>query len=306
VKRNAQASATHARLLVLAAGDAKKFAEFVSDVLASGKRLDREAALEALVERPIPELRAQLRELYFELDADGLKRDQGAIQRLSIIKYLRAIGDSRDADVAVRATDAYEKAFGEDTTWKLRAEGLMLLVEIAPEVFPYYAVEHLGDMAGPEESEPAGTAIQLLAGTGNHVALYQWLLGTSDGGPGERVFELFAEGAPAEIIQRYASGALATAVKREDDALCTVLVESIVRLELEACYPAIGEMMFARVSDELYVYVAMLLARTNRQPLLMILEDQLHRGRRPKLIVEALRVRPTAEQKAILKRWEEA
>lgn len=306
MKRKPQASAARARLQVLGAGDARKFAEFASEVLASGRRLDREEALEALVQRPIPELRGQLRDLYIDLDADGLKRDQGAIQRLRIVKYLRAIGDSRDVDVGVRATDAYEKAFGEDTTWELRVHGLLLLADIAPDAFPYYAVEHLDDMAGPEESEPAGTAFQLLAATGNHASLYQWLLGSGGGGPAERVFELFAEDAPTEIIQRYASGALAMAIKREDDALCTVLVESIVRLELEACYPAITGLMFARVSDEMYAYVAMLLAGTNRTPLLAILEDQLHRGRRPKLIVEALRVRPTAEQVAILQRWEDA
>ena len=64
--------------------------------------------------------------------------------------------------------------------------------------------------------------------------------------------------------------------------------------------------MFARVSDELYAYVAMLLAGTNRPALLSILEDQLHRGRRPNLVVEALRVRTTPEQEAILRRWEDA
>lgn len=306
MKRKQPASATRARLQVLGAGDTQRFAEVVSEALASRQRLDREAALEALIERPAPELRAQLRELYRTLDADGLKRDQGAIQRLMIIKCLRGIRDARDADIAVLATDTSEKAFGEDTTWELRAQGLMLLAETAPDVFPYYAVEHLDDMAGPEESEPAGTAFQLLAATGNHAVLYHWLLRATPGAVSERVFELLIDEAPPAVIQRYASGALATAVKREDDAFCTVLAETIVRLELTACYPALAELMFARVSDELYAYVAMLLAGTNRPALLSILEDQLHRGRRPNLVVEALRVRTTPEQEAILRRWEDA
>jgi hypothetical protein len=305
VKRKAAPNAGRARLSVLATGDEKKYRQLVSDMLMSTKRLDREAALEALVERPAPELRPQLRALYLDLDEDGLKADQGGMQRLHIINILREIRDSRDADVGVRATDTYEKVFGDDSTWKLRARGLVLLAEIAPDVFPYYAVEHLDDMAGPDESEPAGTAFQLLAGTGNHVALYQWLLRTPDSGAAERVFELFVEGAPPEIVGRYATESLATAIKREDDALCTVLAESIVRLELGACYPALSSLMTARISDELYAYVAVLLAGTNRPPLLSILEEQLHRGRRPKLVVEALRVRTTPEQQAILKRWEE-
>jgi hypothetical protein len=49
----------------------------------------------------------------------------------------------------------------------------------------------------------------------------------------------------------------------------------------------------------------MLLASTNRLALLDILEQQLHRGRRPKLVADALSVRPTPEQRAILQRWED-
>jgi hypothetical protein len=306
VKRKpAPASAARARLDVLAAGDETKFREVAADMLSSKQRLDREAALDALVKRPVAELRPTLRDLFFELSADGIKRDQGARQRIAIVKILRAIRDPRDADVGVAAADAREIAFGEDIAWELRVHGLMLLAHVAPDAFSYYAVEHLDDMEGPESSEPASTAFQLLAGTGHHAALYQWLLRSEGGEAAQRVFELFAEQAPPEIVQRYASSALETAVRREDDAMCTVLVESIIRLELEACYPALSALMHAKVSDELYGYVAMLLAGTNRKALLAILENQLHGGRRPKLITEALRVRTTPEQAAILKRWED-
>jgi len=68
----------------------------------------------------------------------------------------------------------------------------------------------------------------------------------------------------------------------------------------------VADRVKSAIDSRLDAYVAMLLAGTNRTPLLAILEDQLHRGRRPKLIVEALRVRPTAEQVAILQRWEDA
>jgi hypothetical protein len=83
-----------------------------------------------------------------------------------------------------------------------------------------------------------------------------------------------------------------------------VLVESIVRLELEASYAAIGELLFAKISDELYSYVAMLLASTNRAPLLAILDSQMHDIRRRSMLVAALRVRTTPEQELILRRWE--
>jgi hypothetical protein len=305
VKGKPQASAARARLQVVAADDARKLRALVAEMLESRQRLDREAALESLVDRPIPELRPQLRDLYFDLDATGLKQDQGARMRISIVKVLRAIGDARDADIGVRAADTVEKPFGEDSAWELRAHGLMLLAELAPDAFPYYAIEHLNDMSGPEESEPAGTAVQLLAGTANHVALYQWLRANQGTATAAAAFEVFAEEAPREIVQRYVTGALAAAVKTDDEAMATVLVESIVRRELDGCYPAIAELMFAKVSDELYAYVAMVLAGTNRAALLSLLEDQLHRGRRPKLIEAALRVRATPEQEAILKRWED-
>jgi hypothetical protein len=304
VKRKPAASASRARLAVLSTADDRKFREVIGEMLASNQRLDREAALEALVERPVAELRPVLRELYLELDADGLKRDQGARMRVDIVKVLLALGDSRDADIGVRATDAHEHAFGEDISWRLRVHGLMLLARLAPDVFPYYAVEHLNDLGGID-GEPANSAFQMLAAAGQHALIYQWLLSSSGTATNTAaVFDLFTE-APPGVVHRYAGNALAGAIKRQDEALCTVLVESIVRLELEASYPAIGELLFAKVSDELYSYVAMLLASTNRAPLLALLEEQLHRGRRPKLIEAALHVRPTPEQEAILRRWEE-
>jgi hypothetical protein len=304
MKRKAPASASRARLAVLATADDRKFRDVIGEMLASKQRLDREAALEALVARPAAELRPLLRELYFELDADPLKRDQGARQRVDIVKVLHSIGDTRDADIGVRSTDAYEHAFGEDISWQLRVHGLMLLARLAPEVFPYYAVEHLDDLGGVD-GEPANSAFQMLAAAGHHALIYQWLLTSSGGATNTAaVFELFAD-APPEIVHRYARHALAGAIKREDEALCTVLVESIVRLELEASYASIAELLFAKVSDELYSYIAMLLASTNRAPLLSLLEEQLHRGRRPKLIVAALEVRPTPEQEAIVRRWDE-
>src|SRR5205809_7890601 len=105
-------------------------------MLASKQRLQREATLDALVEHPLPAVRDAIRALYFELDQDGSKRDQGASMRVAIARILRAIHDTRDVDIAVRAADASEVAFGEDISWRLRVHGLALLAEIAPELFP--------------------------------------------------------------------------------------------------------------------------------------------------------------------------
>jgi hypothetical protein len=304
-QRKPRPSADRARLKVLASADDSAFLAFALELLASNQRLDREAALEALVERPLAGARDALRALYFDLDADGLKRDQGAVQRSVIVQILRAIADLRDAEIAARAADTREVAFGEDITWRLRVQGLIMLAELAPELFPYYAIEHLDDVT-LTETEPAGTAFQLLAATEHFAPIYGWLRSPSRPESPQlvaRVFELFAA-APAAIVRRFVEHEATSAVRRQDEAMCTVLAEAIVSMELEASYPTLAALLGAKISGELYAYLAMLLAATNRPPLLAVLEAQLHSGRHPKLIVEALCLRPTPEQQAILDRWE--
>jgi hypothetical protein len=302
-RRKGAGGAAAARLAVLAQSDPKKAQRLAMELLAEGGRIEREAALAALAARPAAEAREALRALFFELHADGLKRDQGAAMRAHTLTILRAIGDRRDADVAVLACDAHEIAFGEDIAWRLRAQGLMTLADLAPELLPYFAIEMLDDRAG--DGEPANTAFQLLAGLEQHALIYQWLLRADPADPLiAGVFELFAEG-PRGIVERYATEALRRAARGGNETLATTLVDAIVRLELEACYRAIGELMHAKISDELYHYLALLLAGTNRPPLLALLDEQLHRGRRPRVIAEALRLRPTPESAAILRAWED-
>ena len=300
------ASGESSRLKVLAAGsDDRAFLDYALTLLESGQRIQRETALEALVERPVAPARPILRELYFALSEDGLKRDQGGGQRSHIVRVLRSIGDTRDVDVALSACDTSEIAFGDDITRNLRALGLMMLAELDADIFPYYAIEHLDDADEERGSfEPASTAFQLLAGTGNYVPIYQWLRTTGlESGALGAVFELFA-GAPSGIVQRYIGEAIDVSVRRSDERTCTLLAETVVRMELADAYPALERVMAAKISDELYRYMALLLASTNRRGLLEILELQLRRGRRPKMILEALRVRPTAEQQAMIERWE--
>jgi len=303
--RKPRPNASRARLDVLAVGDDERaFAQVALEMLASSQRLDREAALEALTRRPLPVAREPLRALYGDLDADGTKRDQGCAMRQSIIAILTEIGSPHDIDLAVRAIDTFEKLFGDDVAYALRIRGLQMIARLAPDILAYYAVEHLDD-ATAHDDEPAATAIRLLAATGNHAALYQWLRGPGLESPNIlRAFDALSD-APPQILRRFVDHALEGAMRRHDEALCTVLAEAVVNLEMESLYPALSELMAQRISDELYRYMAVLLAGTNRAPLLAILEEQLHRGRRPRLVVEALQVRPTDEQRAIVRRWEQ-
>lgn len=301
--KSASSSIDASRLTILASTDSKAFLTLANEMLASGDRLAREAALDALTEHPSPDARAPLRALYTELDADGVKRDQGTPMRGAIVMILDKIADARDADIALRAVETRETAFGEDIAWRLRARGLQLLANIAPDVFPYIAVEHLEDHAG-DDNQPANTAFQLLAATGHHVAIYQWLVsGQRDPVLIAGMIDLLSD-APDQLVDRYVRIAMERGLRSDDDRLATVLTETIVERELEDSYPAIQILLSSKISEELYNYIAVLLAGTNRQPLLAILERELHRGRRPKVVAEALRIRSTPEQEAILRRWE--
>ena len=112
------------RLKILAAGDEQPFAAAVSELLASGDRLAREAALEALIERPLQSLRGQLLDVYAEVDADGAKRDPGAHIRTLIVRLLLVFEDVRDVGMGMRAADTRESSMGVDGTANLRALGL--------------------------------------------------------------------------------------------------------------------------------------------------------------------------------------
>ena len=94
------------------------------------------------------------------------------------------------------------------------------------------------------------------------------------------------------------------ALERDDEWLMTTVAEAIVKREVDDAYPSLAAMMEARISDELYGYLAMLLAGTNRAPLLALLDDQMRDVRRRSAIVAALRIRTTPEQEEILRRWE--
>ena len=193
---------------------------------------------------------------------------------------------------------------GVDGTANLRALGLRIVAATEPDIFPYVAAEHVNDYS-EFSPEPASTALQLLAGTGHQVSVYQWLVsGDHDPSVIEGALDLL-EDAPAAVMSRCLRQLTNTALDRKDEPLLTKLAETIVEREFEDAYPSLASMMDAAISKELYGYLALLLAGTNRTPLLTILEQQLdHDIRRRPAILDALRVRTTPEQQAILDRWE--
>lgn len=304
-RKKAPASAARSRFAVVALGDEDTFREVVLESLDGRDRLAREAALEALVERPLADLRPRLRQLFGEISADPAKLDPGAHLRLLTARIIMEFEDRRDADIALQAISTYETSMGVDSTGNLRAVGLKILAAADPDLFPYIAVEHVDD-ASEFSPEPANTAIQLLAATGHQLAVYQWFQsGWRDPALLESALGLMDE-VPAIVMSRCVARLMRDAIEKEDEPLLTKLAEVIVERELEDSYSALSSLMRAPVSKELYEYLALLLAGTNRPALLEILREQL-RGdmRRRPAILAALAVRTTPEQQAILDAWEQ-
>jgi|CXWL01.1.fsa_nt_gi hypothetical protein len=302
-RKQAKSRIDTSRLRILATGDEAAFREYIVELLASGDRLAREAALEALLERPLL-LRAELGALYDEVDSDGPKLDQGCPLRGAIVQILDRAGDLRDAPIAIRAAGTFEKILGEDVSWRLRTYGLRLLARVKPDLYSYIAGEHL-DANYEKNTEVVTAVIQLLAATGQHAQVYQWLV--SGVRPPEQIaaaFEVLSE-APPEVTQRYANRVIEVALRTENERLALAVAETIIERELEGLYSALASLLSTKITNELYSYIALLMAGTNRPELIGILEEQLYRGRRPKLVADALRVRTTPEQAAILKRWAE-
>ncbi len=302
-RKQAKSRIDTSRLKILASGDEDSFRGYVVGLFDSGDRLAREAALGALLERPLDGIRDELRALYQDIDAEPDKRDPGGHIRVPIVRLLLGIADVRDVDIGLRAS---ETVVGADGTANLRAVGLRLLAETAPDLLPYVAAEHLDD-ASTFSPEPANTALQLLAGMGHQLAVYQWLVSRVDPEPAlvEAAVDLLTD-APPVLMARCLTRLSREALAKKDEPLLTKLAETIVERELEDSYPAIASMMDAGISRELYGYLALVLAGTNRPALLRILEQQLDADiRRRPTILEALRVRTTPEQAAILKRWED-
>ena len=236
--------------------------------------------MQSRLERPLPRLREPLRALYFDLDREPEKLDPGAHLRTRIARLLLAGEDPRDVDIALRAVDTYEKSMGADSTSNLRALGLKIIAFADPDLFPYVGAEHIND-SSVFSPEPANTALQLLAASGHEVSVYQWIVsGTHEPALIEAAIDLLHE-APAIVMSRCLAQLTRNAIEKKDEPLLTKLAETIVERELEDAYASLPSIMGSAISKELYGYLALLLAGTNRPALLAMLEEQLEAGHPP-------------------------
>lgn len=170
------------------------------------------AAAAALAEVAEPAQRAGMLRVFASLQADPTKRDPGGHTRMALLRALRAVVTPEDGPFLanVAATYEYLPTGGgfEEVAGGMRGLGLVTLAEVDERLAAFHAMRLLVDPLTPIISgEPAITGARVLAGQGNLLPLYGYVLGS--GGIPEVIAEclrLLSE-LPAsllpEIIERY-------------------------------------------------------------------------------------------------------
>lgn len=175
--RHGQAEKLH-RLNALAASLGEQVA-FALELLASERGLQvSQAALQVLEENPVPAARPVVLERYVYCDASGNKRDPGGYLRSAILRVLRQIPRRDDIALLERAAWTYEFMPGADEVcWSIRANALIGLSDLDPELASYHSVRLLYDANTSKMSgEPAVTAARILAVQGRVLPLYAFAI----------------------------------------------------------------------------------------------------------------------------------
>lgn len=271
----------------------------------------RAAALAVLAERAgVKEraLRPVLLGLYEKLDSP--KKDPGGYLRTAIVHALRPVAQGKDAALLERAamTHDFGSYGGKDVAGMLRAEALVALSEVAPQVAGAHAVHLLLDPHTDEMSgEPALTAIRLLAAGEQALPLYAHLLQE-----GERLAEVVTE-CLKHMVHLPAPLALALAqryLEVRSDIVHVGVVDMVVGHDEPAAVAApLLEFLAATRAYDVYHYaVTALVASRNADLLAGVLhlaERELDHTRRQSLRQALSLVRGNAEVERRLEEWGE-
>lgn len=225
--------------------------------------IERAAALEA---------RPALRARYADLAEHGDRHDQDCALRVAIVKALAAVETREDADVAERAIATVQIRMGVDVAQNLRAEGLLLLALLEPELTDYRAVELLNDPhMSTFSGEPAVTAVRVLAKRGHLLPI--WVVARRSGTAPHLLAQAFASlgpSAPKRLQLEALLDHLGTARARgeEGEALALVAAEAIVLNELKDGYGAVMELVRTTPNRSLREYLEATIRRSAARGLL--------------------------------------
>src|SRR5579859_7292067 len=106
-----------------------------------------EPALDIIAETAPVRARSSLRNRFLDLTENGMRLDQDCALRLRLVKALRAISSTEDADLAERGvrTIQLQPPARIDVAQPLRGQSLLWLSEVDGARAPYFAVELLHD-----------------------------------------------------------------------------------------------------------------------------------------------------------------
>jgi len=268
-----------ARLSILRASDPDRAHAFALDLIAR-ERAHRalEPALALVAEAARPESRPVLRARYFDLAEHGDRYDQDCALRVLVIRALAATESREDRDVCENAIATVQIRMGVDVAQNLRAEGLLLLASIEPELGDYRAVELLGDPhTSAFSGEPAVTAVRVLARRGHYLPI--WGLARRAGVAPDvlaQAFASLARAAPGGYQTEALLGQLAEARARGEEGEATALVaaEAIILNQLVDGYSAVMELLGTTANRNVRDYLE-LTVRRSPDPRLAKVYEQL-------------------------------
>jgi hypothetical protein len=229
-----------------------------------------EPALEVIQRASAVEARPTLRARYFDLAENGDRHDQDCALRVGIVRALTAVESRQDVDAHANLYRS-DRALG-DVAQNLRAEGLLLLALLEPELGDYRAVELLADPhMSTFSGEPAVSAVRVLAKRGHMLPI--WGVARRSGTAPDLLAQAFASlgrGAPKQLQLEALLGHLGEARGRgeEGEPLALVAAEAIVLNELKDGYPAVTELVKTTPNRSLKEYLEATIRRSPAYPLL--------------------------------------
>lgn len=173
---SAARAATHLDQLRRLAADPPAQAELAARLLSERNAEVQLAALRVLIDRPDPAWRLALLKAYAPLQAGGSRRDPGGAVRAAVLRALAPVALLEDAPLLEQAATTYEFLFGE-AAGDLRAAAIQALDQVDHRLAGFHAVRLLTDQhTSIMSGEPAVTAARLLAGRGQALPLYAYVV----------------------------------------------------------------------------------------------------------------------------------
>jgi hypothetical protein len=237
------------------------------------------AALRSIEDQSGPSVRAAIVQRFTQLQADGPKKDQGAVKRTLLIQALRGRSRTDDIPMLEAAMTTYEfmPPRHDEVAAGLRGAALVTMADLDESRAAFHAVrllsdEHTAEMSG----EPAVTAARVLATQGQVLPLYQYLV-TQRGGFPEVVAECLRTmvAVPASILMRL--------IERAGDTTNEVALLGVFDLILEhpdrAAFAAfIEEFIETTKQIDVFRYVVAAIVARRDPTLIEVLRKQVETG----------------------------